>query len=405
MRIIVYKYFRIITLLFFIGGSSFTFGQSLNELKLQKEKTASEIEYINTLLKEASSNTKVSLNQLAVLNRKVGLQQNLINAIGSELNYLDQSIDQSSKRIDSLETELQSVKIKYAQMIRYAQRNEQSNNRLLFLLSSENFNQAYKRFIYLKQYADYRRKQSQRIVEFKDTISAQLNALNIKKGEKRNLLNTSVKETQLIEQQRKEENSVYTELKQKEKDLRKKLDNQRKVEIKLQQEIERLIAEEANKASRKSSKQPGLLLTPEEKLLSGDFSNNKSKLPWPVARGVITDHFGEHPHPVLKYVVVRNSGIDITTQANSSARAVFKGEVSKVVAIPGGNMAVIIRHGNYLTVYSNLSEVFVKAGQKVNTKEDIGRIFTDNDEGNKTVLKFQIWHESTKLNPEAWITR
>jgi len=403
MRNIVYKYFRIITLLFFIGRSSFTFGQSLNELKLQKEKTASEIEYINTLLKEASSNTKVSLNQLAVLNRKVGLQQNLINSIGSELNYLDQSIDQSSKRIDSLETELQSVKIKYAQMIRYAQRNEQSNNRLLFLLSSENFNQAYKRFIYLKQYADYRRKQSQRIVEFKDTISAQLNALNIKKGEKRNLLNTSVKETQLIEQQRKEENSVYTELKQKEKDLRKKLDNQRKVEIKLQQEIERLIAEEANKASRKSSKQPGLLLTPEEKLLSGDFSNNKSKLPWPVARGVITDHFGEHPHPVLKYVVVRNSGIDITTQANSSARAVFKGEVSKVVAIPGGNMAVIIRHGNYLTVYSNLSEVFVKAGQKVNTKEDIGRIFTDNDEGNKTVLKFQIWHESTKLNPEAWI--
>jgi len=405
MRNIVYKYFRIITLLFFIGRSSFTFGQSLNELKLQKEKTASEIEYINTLLKEASSNTKVSLNQLAVLNRKVGLQQNLINTIGSELNYLDQSIDQSSKRIDSLETELQSVKIKYAQMIRYAQRNEQSNNRLLFLLSSENFNQAYKRFIYLKQYADYRRKQSQRIVEFKDTISAQLNALNIKKGEKRNLLNTSVKETQLIEQQRKEENSVYTELKQKEKDLRKKLDNQRKVEIKLQQEIEHLIAEEANKASRKSSKQPGLLLTPEEKLLSGDFSNNKSKLPWPVARGVITDHFGEHPHPVLKYVVVRNSGIDITTQANSSARAVFKGEVSKVVAIPGGNMAVIIRHGNYLTVYSNLSEVFVKAGQKVNTKEDIGRIFTDNDEGNKTVLKFQIWHESTKLNPEAWITR
>ena len=173
----------------------------------------------------------------------------------------------------------------------------------------------------------------------------------------------------------------------------------------MQQEIERVIADEAKKANRKVSKDSGLALTPEEKVLSGDFSNNRGKFPWPVQRGLITDHFGEHAHAVLKYVLVRNSGIDITTQANAKARAIFKGEVTKIVAIPGGNMAVIIRHGNYLTVYSNLSNVFVSAGQKVDIKEEIGSIFTDQDDDNKTVLKFQLWRESTKLDPEDWLSR
>jgi murein hydrolase activator len=148
-----------------------------------------------------------------------------------------------------------------------------------------------------------------------------------------------------------------------------------------------------------------LALTSDEKVLSGDFSNNRGKFPWPVVRGLITDHFGEHPHAVLKYVVVRNAGIDITTQANAKARSIFKGEVTKIVAIPGGNIAVIIRHGNYLTVYSNLSEVFVKAGEQVESKEEIGTVFTDKGDDNKTVLKFQLWRENTKLDPEEWIKR
>ena len=190
---------------------------------------------------------------------------------------------------------------------------------------------------------------------------------------------------------------------QKEKELGKKLESQRKAEVRLQQEIERVISEEAKKVNRKSSNEKGFALTSEEKLLSGDFSNNRGKFPWPVQRGLITDHFGEHPHAVLKYVVVRNAGVDITTQANAKARAIFKGEVTKIVAIPGGNIAVIIRHGNYLTVYSNLSEVFVKAGQQVDSKEEIGSIFTDLSDDNKTVLKFQLWRENTKLDPEEWL--
>ena len=379
--------------------------QSLEDLRRRKEKTASEIEYINNLLKETNSNAKASLNRLSVLERQIKLQDALINNITGEIGFLDQSIEQNLKRIDSLSMALQTVKIKYAAMIRYADRNQDNSNQLLFLLSAQDFNQAYKRFIYLREYADYRRKQAEKINEFKKSITSQLLEFNRRKDEKQHLLSSKVNQTKIIEQQKKQQKDVYSELQQKEKDLKKKLENQRKAEIRLEQEIEQAITEEANKGSRKSTKEKGFALTSEEKVLSGDFSNNRGKFPWPVQRGLITDHFGEHPHAVLKYVVVRNAGVDITTQANAKARCIFKGEVTKVIAIPGGNIAVIIRHGNFLTVYSNLSDVFVKAGQQVEGKEEIGSIFTDQNEDNKTVLKFQLWRENTKLDPEDWLKR
>ena len=396
---------RLICFLFLVFFALNSYGQSLDALRKQKEKTASEIEYINNLLKETNSNAKASLNRLAVLERQIKLQDKLINNITGEIGYLDTSIQQSTKRIDSLGTELQNVKIKYASMIRYAHRNQDNNNQLLFLFSAQDFNQAYKRFIYLRQYGDYRRYQAERITEFKNSINNQLLEFNKRKDEKQNLLVLKVNQTKIIEQQKKQQSDVYSELQQKELDLKKKLENQRKAELRLQQEIERVVAAEAKKAGKKSSKESGFALTTAEKVLSGDFSGNQGKLPWPVQRGLITDHFGEHPHAVLKHVVVRNSGIDITTQANAKARTIFKGEVTKIVAIPGGNMAVIIRHGNYLTVYSNLSDVIVKEGQKVATKEEIGTVFTDKDEDNKTILKFQLWRENNKLNPEDWLTQ
>lgn len=399
------KTLTILNFLIFICISFGAFAQSLEELRKQKEKTASEIEYINNLLKETNSNAKASLNRLAVLERQIKLQDKLINNITGEIGYLDISIQQNLSRIDSLSKDLQLVKDKYAAMIRYADRNQNNNNQLLFLLSSQDFNQAYKRFIYLKQYADYRRKQAERIVEFKNSINNQVLEFNKRKEEKQNLLVSKLNQTKIIEQQKQKQTEVYSELQQKEKDLAKKLENQRKAELRLQQEIERVIAEEAKKASRKSKNEPGLALSKEEKILSGDFSNNKGKFPWPVPGGFISDHFGEHPHAVLKYVIIRNSGIDITTRKNARARSIYKGEVTKIVAIPGGNWAVIIRHGNYLTVYSNLQEVFVKAGQKVGIKEEIGTVFTDENDDNKTILKFQIWRENTKQNPEDWLIR
>jgi len=399
----ILRLYKLISFTLLVCLVSNVFGQSLEELRKRKEKTASEIEYINSLLKETNNNAKASLNRLSVLERQIKLQDILINNITGEIGYLDASINQNIKRIDSLNIALQIVKNKYAAMIQYANRNQNNNNQLLFILSASDFNQAYKRFIYLRQYADYRRKQAEEISTFKNSISEQLSEFNKRKDEKQRLLTSKVNQTVIIEQRKKQQKDVYSELKQKEKDLNRKLESQRKTELRLQQEIERVIADEAKKVNRKSSREKGFVLTTEEKVLSGDFSNNRGKFPWPVLRGLITDHFGEHPHPVLKYVVVRNAGVDITTQANAKARAIFKGEVTKVVAIPGGNIAVIIRHGNYLTVYSNLSEVFVKAGQQVEGKEEIGNIFTDKNDDNKTVLKFQLWRENTKLDPEEWL--
>jgi len=380
-------------------------GQSLEELRKRKEKTAAEIDYINNLLKETNSNAKASLNRLSVLEKQIRLQDAMINHITGEIGNLDSSNHQNSTRIDSLGNVLQSVKNKYASMIRYAARNQNNSNQLLFLLSSEDFNQAYKRFIYLKEYADYRREQVEKIAEIKGSIVTQLTEFGKQKEEKHNLLIAKVHQTKIVERQKKQQKDVYSELHKKEKELSKRLDNQRKAELRLEQEIERVISEEAKKVTRKSTNEKVLALTSDEKVLSGDFSNNRGKFPWPVVRGLITDHFGEHPHAVLKYVVVRNAGIDITTQANAKARSIFKGEVTKIVAIPGGNIAVIIRHGNYLTVYSNLSEVFVKAGEQVESKEEIGTVFTDKGDDNKTVLKFQLWRENTKLDPEEWIKR
>jgi murein DD-endopeptidase MepM/ murein hydrolase activator NlpD len=191
----------------------------------------------------------------------------------------------------------------------------------------------------------------------------------------------------------KEQQSEYHQrLQKKERELRDLLRQQRQVEERLQKEIERLIAEEAKRAM-------------EKRQLSDNFERNKGKFPWPVSQGVITDRFGEHPHPVMKNIIIRNNGIDITTSPGEQARSIFNGIVSRVFAVPGGNMAVIIRHGQFITVYSNLKEVLVKQGDQVVTSQNIGIIYSDPNEEDKTVLKFQIWKENVKLNPELWISK
>ena len=227
--------------------------------------------------------------------------------------------------------------------------------------------------------------------------------LNKKKSDKELLLSSKINQSETYARQKTEQKAYYASLQKKDKDLRKKLENQQKLAMKLEQEIQRSIAEEAKKSAAKTSKAPGVKPSPELKNLSDDFSMNKGKLPWPLQRGLITDHFGEHPDLVLKHVMRKNSGIDITTESGAKARAVFKGEVTKVLAM-GGNWAIILRHGSYLSVYSNLSGVSVQVGQKVEIKQDLGTVFTDREDDNRTVLKFQLWYENSKLDPEKWIS-
>lgn len=394
------KFFLLILL---VVLSVTSYGQSLDELRRKKEKTNEEIKYTNRLLEEAKKNEKQTLNKYKILNKQIELRTSLITGINSEVGVLADFIDQNAWLVSSLNADLEELKKEYAGMIQFAQRNQTNYSKVLFLLSADSFNQAYKRLMYLRQYAEYRKKQAELIQWLRDLVQVKVKNLERQRSEKETLLQNKKREADQLNKEKKQQGQNLTKLQQQQKDFQKKLREQQRIEAQLSREIERIIEEEVKKA-RKSGKDT-YEMTPEQKLVSGQFEQNKRRIPWPVERGVITDRFGVHEHPVLKNIQVRNNGIDISTAQGSIARSVFSGEVSRVFMVSGGNTAVIIRHGIYLTVYSNLVNVPVRSGDKVSVKQTIGTIATDNEDGNKTVLKFQIWKENVKLNPEDWIAR
>lgn len=372
--------------------------QTLNELKARKEKTKKEIEYINQLLNETGANTKASLNKLSMLNQQIELRNNLINDYSSQLTLLQKSIDDNLLVIEELTNDLETLRIQYSNMIRQAYRNKGSYSQLVFLLSSENFNQAYKRMLYIRQMARYRQKQSEQIEAIRTVLVLKTEELNNRKNEQLDVLNQQRSETSKLSIEKQKQANYNRELQKREKELKSNLREQQKIEERLQKEIDRLINLEVKKSKATA-------VTPEEKILSNNFEKNKGLFPWPTQTGVITDRFGEHSHPVMKNIIIKNDGIDISTNPGEKARSIFNGTVSRVFAIPGGNMAIILRHGEYITVYSNLKEVYVKQGDKVTTKQELGLIYTDTLDENKTILKFQIRKESLKEDPEEWIAR
>ncbi|MBA4407874.1 MAG: peptidoglycan DD-metalloendopeptidase family protein [Bacteroidota bacterium] len=379
-----------------------TNGQSLDELRKKKEKTNEQIKYTTKLLEEAKKSEKQTLNKYKILNRQIELRTNLITGINSEVGVLGEFIDQNVWLVGSLNADLEELKKEYANMILFAQKNQTNYSKILFVLSANSFNQAYKRIMYLKQYTEYRKKQSELIQWIRDLVQVKVGRLQQQRTEKETLLQAKKREADQLNKEKKQQGKNLATLQQKQKDIEKKLRKQQKIDTQLSHEIQQIIDEEVNKA--KKSGKTGFEMTPEQKLVSGQFEQNKRRIPWPVDRGVITDHFGIHEHPVLKNIQVKNNGVDISTAQGTNARSVFAGEVSRVFVVSGGNYAVIIRHGKYLSVYSNLVNVQVKSGDKVSVKQTIGTIGTDGDD-DKTVLKFQIWNENVKLNPEDWIAR
>lgn len=391
-------------------------GQSLDELRQKKQKTNEQIKYTTKLLEEAKKNQTKTLNKYNILNKQIELRSTLITGINSEVTVLSGFIDQNAWLVASLNSDLDELKKEYAKMIVFAQKNQTNYSKLLFVLSSNSFNQAYKRIMYLKQYSEYRKRQAELIQWIRDLIQVKVSRLQLQRAEKEVLLQTKKQEADKLTKEKKQQGQYLTTLQKKQREFERKLKEQQQIEAQLSREIQKIIEEEVRKARQREqekAKQTGkpstgttkYEMTPEEKLASGQFEQNKRRLPWPVERGVITDHFGVHEHPVLKNIQVKNNGIDISTVQGMKARAVFAGEVSRVFMVTGGNYAVIIRHGKYLTVYSNLINVQVKSGDKVSIKQTIGTIGTDTDDESKTVLKFQIWRENEKMNPEDWIAR
>ena len=379
------------------------FSQSRADLEKRKKENEKEISYTNELIAKTERNKTDTYNKLLLINSKIKSREKVINDINSEIKLINDNINIQQELVDELNRDYEKLKSEYARVISFYYKNRSSYDRIMFILASDDVNTAFNRIKHLQQYNEYRTRQAAQIVETKIEIEKQLEQLESLKNQKKSLLNEQLIETNELRKEKSDKNVIIQKLEKQKVDLKKKLDKQIKLASELQREIEKVIAEELAKANKKKSGPNVFQLTPEERKLADTFANNKKKLPWPTERGVITGFFGENPHPVLKGVFVRNDGIDISTTEGSYIRSIFDGDVTRVFVIPGAHTTVIIRHGNYLSVYSNLSEVFVKQGDKVTTKQSIGKIYTDRDEEGKSVLQFQIWKENQKLNPQDWL--
>lgn len=393
--------YLLVLLLFLVDAHAQTKMSTLNK---RKEQNAKDIAYTNTLLSKTLKNKSVSIGQLNLLNQRIKARQALLESIENEIFFLGSQITTISKDVKALEDEMLVLKKQYAKVIQYAYRQRNSHEKLMFLLSSKDFNQAYKRYKYLQQFSEYSRKQSQLIAVKKNALDLKLSDLQKAKSDKLLLLSEKKKETNSLAKEKVQQSDLVIKLQKREKQLRDDLKKQERYAKKLEKEIQKIIENQAKIAS-KSSKGTGKYgLTPEEKVLSDSFGLNKGKLPWPTKTGFISEKFGEHRHAVLKHVNVRNDGINITTDRDAECRSIFKGEVTHILSMPGLNNVIIIRHGEFFSVYSNLASVSVKKGDRVSSKEKIGVVYTDQTQ-NQTVLKFQLWKGSTKLDPSLWLYR
>ncbi len=396
------------------------------KLQQTKKQIEKEIEYTTKLLSETKKNKQASINQINILKNQIQKREELINNINSELDELDGEIHNHLQEIDQLTNQLKVLKTEYAKMIYSAYINRNSYDKLMFVFASKDFNQAYMRLKYFQQYSTYRKKQAELIQNTQHQINQNLNNLQVKKQDKVTLVNRQVNEKTKLTKEQEEQNATIGKLKKKEKELLSTLREKEAVSKKLQKAIENLIAEEIKKAAAKALKNSikktnptvkvnvvkkadtpppsnKLELTPLEVELDNSFTNNKGKLPWPTEKGFVSNTFGEHPHPILRGITTKNNGVDILTEKGSVARAVFNGVVTGVISLPNSQKAIIIRHGSYLSVYSNIETAYVKSGDKIKTKQSIGSIHCESSES-KTELHFEIWNNKVILNPSIWLS-
>ena len=378
--------------------------QSRQSLEEQRKKTLQEIEETSRFLKETEKSRSESNNKLNLLNAQITQFDRLIGNIRSEIAFVDRQINETSATITRMNNEIEKMKGEYARLVTQAYKNRGQYNKLVYVLSAKDFNEAYRRMKYFQQYSEYRKKQVAEIKAKQDELQIVITQLATQKTEKVKLLDIQRQESQKLEVAKAERNREVNNLRLQERRLRNQLETQRRNAQKLQAEIEKIITAEARRRNTTTANLHEKL-TPDELLISNDFKGNKGRLPWPTERGIISRFFGIYaPNPLFKYITLNNDGIDITTVGGASVRAVFDGEVSSIGAILGFNMFVTVRHGNYITVYANLVNVTVKKGDKVKSRQNIGKVYTERG-ATSSVLHFEIWEGVNKLDPEQWIVK
>lgn len=380
---------------------------------LQKEINAlqKEIETANKLLKETSKNKQVTLNQVSLMDQKIKNRQKLINAYNEQIKVLDRNIKQGENNITRLNGELKKLRGEYAKMVQFAYRNRSHYDQLEFLFASEDFNQASRRMRYIQQFADARMTKMEQISENQRRVREEVEANRKAREEQAALLAEEKAQQEALVKEKEELNAQVKQLKKQEGSIQQSIKDKQAQAKKFQKQIDDIIAEEIRKANERAAKEAKntgktdkMALTPTEKALSTTFSANKGKLPWPVERGVVSSSFGKHASAISDKVTITNNGIDLVTTENAKARCVFEGVVVSVVKPSASNIGIIIRHGDYFTVYSQLDEAYVNRGDKVKTKQDIGRVHTDRAES-KTELHFELRHGTECLNPSQWLSK
>lgn len=410
------KIFSLILLLMVVLAQSVS-GQSVKELEKQRKATLKQLETTGKMLNETKKNEKVSLNKLNILSRSISERKKLIKDINSEIVALDNELVLLQQQQSDLEKQLQQLKADYAILVQETHYSQNKYGELMFLLSADSFNQMYRRLRYLREFADYRKQQAIQIEAVQADIMVQNDLLVQNKQSKQEVLGMQEREREKLARDERREQLMLAELKKKEKELAAQQKRQQKKADELNNRIEKLIAEEIRKAEAKkkkttttksgttSSKPSETTLTKEEALLAGGFEQNKGRLPWPVEKGFVSGKFGVQPHPVLQHVTINNKGIYVQTTAGSEARAVYDGVVTQRFSVPGSNNAVIVKHGNYRTVYANLTDIYVKEGDKITAKQRIGKIYSDAENDNKTELYFQVWKDKAIENPSLWLAK
>ncbi len=402
----------LLSLIFFSGSFCLT-AQTKKELKNQKLKIEKEIVYTTELLNRTKSNKSKSLNYLKVLEAQLKSKENLLSTLNIELTLLAKQIRKTELSILDAENEiikeeknLISLKEEYAKMIYAAFKQKGKRNNMMFILSSDGFNQAYKRLLYLKQYSVFRKNQAEnikgtqeKIIQKKKGLREQKRWLVQKSSEKNKIAQVKKAELESTKKQKTKKNELVKKLVKSERLFKNQLLNKQKQADALDKKIRKIIKEEIAKSRNKNS---DFELTPEAIALSTEFNKNKGKLPWPLEKGVIVGRYGMQKHLVFKEVQIFSNGIDIATDKNADVRVVFDGIISRIFFIKGEGRAVLVNHGEYYTVYSGLKDVTVKVGDKLFSKEKIGVVST-NKEDNKTELHFEIWKGYDKYNPSNWL--
>ena len=402
-------YITIIVLLF--GVLSVT-AQTRKELESQRKKLKKEIEQVNKLLFNEKKKEKNTLEDLKDLNKKIEVRKQLVDAINVEATMLSKDIKNNQIALDKLKEKLAKLKEDYANMILKSYKSRSKQSRLLFVLSSRNFYQAYKRLEYIKQYASFRKKQGEAIIGQAEVVESLKDSLLHQKEIKNKLILAEKNQQEAIELDKKKQETLLTKIKRREYKYKKSLKNKISKEKRIVAKIDKIIREEIARANRAASAKAGagkakkneFILSPEAKALALKFELNKGKLPWPVREGLVVRKFGKQSHPTFPGITINGTGLHIVTSRGSDAEAIFNGKVLNVLVNSAGLKNILVQHGNYISSYNNLENTYVKKEDIITTGQKIGRIYTDKV-SQKTKLVFVLFKNTTRLNPSSWILK